>query len=83
MTSLCESVLWKDKLSADVIRSVFEKVSQSNSIFNAMDSLVLTVHSGRMPVSFGKHATTSRSRTLTVMSHLKSSIVQKKQRKTS
>ena len=29
--------------------SVFEKVSQSNSRFNALDTLVVTVHSVRKP----------------------------------
>jgi len=36
------SFKWKDQLSADVIWSVFEKVSHSNSTFNALDTLVLT-----------------------------------------
>ena len=35
----------KDRLSADVIWSVFEKASHSNSRFNALDILVGTVHS--------------------------------------
>ena len=42
----------KDKLSADVKGSVFEKVSQSNSRFDALDTLVVTVHSVRTPVGF-------------------------------
>jgi len=32
---------WKDHLSRDVIWSVFDKVSQSNSRFNALDTLVV------------------------------------------
>ena len=51
-----------------------EKVSQSNSRFNALGTLVVTVHSVRMPVGFGKHAITSRGRPLSVMAHLKKSI---------
>ena len=35
----------KDQLSGDVIWSVFEKVSQSNSNFNALDKLVVTAFS--------------------------------------
>jgi len=33
----------KDQLSGDVIWSVFERVSQSNSRLNALDTLVVTV----------------------------------------
>jgi len=39
----------KDKLSGDVICSVFDRVSQSNSRFNTLDTLVVTVHSVKMP----------------------------------
>jgi len=46
----------KDQLSGDVIWSVFEKVSWSNSRYNALDTLVVNVHSVRIPVGFGKHA---------------------------
>jgi len=52
----------KDKLSGDVIWTVFQTVSQSNSRFNSLDTLVVTVHSVRMPVGFGKHALRSRGR---------------------
>jgi len=68
----------KDQLTADVIWSVFEKVSESNSRFNALDTLVVTVHSVKMPVVFGKHANTSRGRPLSVMAHIKRSIVEVK-----
>jgi len=54
-----------------MIWSVFDRVPQSNSRFNAMDILVVTVHSVRMSVRFGKHAIKSRSRSLSVMEHLK------------
>ena len=50
----------KDQLSGDVIWSVFEKVSQSNSRFNALDTLVVTVHSVKMPAGFGRVALKSR-----------------------
>jgi len=54
----------KDQLSGEVFRSVFEKVSQSNSRFNALDTLVVTVHSVRMPVGFGRCDLKSRGRPL-------------------
>jgi hypothetical protein len=40
----------KDQISGEVIWSVFKKVSQSNSRFNAMDKLVIDIHSVNMPV---------------------------------
>jgi hypothetical protein len=43
----------KDQLSGDVVWRVFQKVLQSNARFNALDRLVITVHSVRMPVGFG------------------------------
>ena len=46
----------KDQLSGDVVWSVFERVSQSNSRFNALETLVVTVHSVKMPGGFGKQA---------------------------
>ena len=57
---------------------MFEKVSQSNSSFNALDTLVVTLHSVMMPIGFGKHAITSRGRPLYVMTHLKKSTVEVK-----
>ena len=65
----------KDQLSGEVIWSVFEKVSQSNSRFNALDKLVVTVHSVKMPVCYVMHTIKSMGRPLSVMAHLKSSIV--------
>ena len=68
------SFRWKHRLSADVVWSVFEKLSQSNSRFNALDTLVVTVHSVKMPVGFGRCSPKSKGRPLSVMSHLKQSI---------
>jgi hypothetical protein len=65
----------KDELSEDVIWNVFEKVTQSNSTFNALDKLIVEVHSVRMPVGFGGGVKT-KGRPLTVMAHLKKSIVE-------
>ena len=53
-------------------------MSQSNSRFNALDTLVVTVHSIKMPGGFGKHALKSMGRQLSTMAHLKRSIVEVK-----
>ena len=68
----------KDQLSGEVIWSVFEKVSQSNARFNALDMLVVTVNSVTMSVGYGKHAIKSMGRPLSVMAHLMSSIAEVK-----
>ena len=68
----------KDQLSREVICSVFEKLSQSNSKLNALDTLVFTVYSVKMPFDYFKHAIKSMGRPLSVMAHLKSSIVEVK-----
>jgi hypothetical protein len=61
----------KDQLSGDVIWSVFEKVAQSNARFDASDTLVVTVHSVKLPVGYGKLAMKSKGRPLSVLAHLK------------
>ena len=63
----------KDQLSGDVIWSVLEKVAQSNARFNALDRLVETAHSVKMPIGFGR--VKSKGRPISVMAHLKRSIV--------
>jgi len=68
----------KDQLSGDLVWSVFERVSQSNSRFNALDKLVVTVHSVKKPGGFGKHAVKSMGRPLSTMARLKTSIVEVK-----
>jgi hypothetical protein len=40
----------KDQLSEEVIWSVFNKVAQSNARYNALDKLIVVVHSVKMPV---------------------------------
>jgi len=50
------SFMRKDPLSEEVIWSIFDKMSQSNARFNALDTLVVTVHSVKMPVVFGRVA---------------------------
>ena len=61
----------------DTIWSVFED-TQSNARFNALDTLTVVVHSVRMPVGLGYVGTKTKGRQLSVMVHLKKSIVQVK-----
>ena len=62
-------------MTVDVILSLVQKDSQSNARFDALDKLVMTLHSVRMPAGFNKHAIKSRCRPLSVMAQLKSNIV--------
>jgi len=66
----------KDQLSGDVVWSVFEKVSQSNSRFNAIYP-ILPVHCVKMSVGSGRGIKTM-GRQLSVMAHIKKSIVEVK-----
>jgi len=68
----------RDQITGDVIWSVFEKVAQSNARFNALDKLVMTVHSVRMPIGRGGNGIMSKGRPLEIMARLKRSIVQVK-----
>jgi hypothetical protein len=70
----------RDQISGNVIWSVFEKVSQSNSRFNALDTLTLDVHSVRKPVGFGFRGDglKTKGRPLHVIAHLKKSIIEVK-----
>jgi hypothetical protein len=63
----------RDQMSGDVLWSVFEKVSQSNSRFNALDILTNEVHAVKIPVGFG--GIKNKGRPLTVMDNLKKSII--------
>ena len=65
----------RDQISRDVLWSVFEKMTQSNARYQFMDTLTFHVHSIKMPVGFGK-VETSIGRPLSVMAHLKRSIVE-------
>jgi hypothetical protein len=42
----------KDKLSAEIICKLFKKVAQSNAKFNALELLIIRVHSVKIPVGF-------------------------------
>ena len=44
----------KDQMTSEVIWSVLGKVAQSNTRFYALDKLIMTVHSVKMPVGNGK-----------------------------
>lgn len=66
----------RDQISGDVISSVFEKAAQSNDRFNVLDKLTLVVHAIRMPEGFGGVRT--KGRPLSVMTHLKRSIIEVK-----
>jgi hypothetical protein len=66
----------KDQITGDVIWSVFEKVAQSNARFNAVDILVMTVHSVKMTIGHGGNGIATKGRSLDIMVHLKRSIVQ-------
>jgi hypothetical protein len=69
----------KDQLTADVIWSVLQKATQSNSRINALDKLVLNVHAVKMPAGFVRRdAIKCMGRPLEIMAHLKRSIVQVK-----
>ena len=57
---------------------MFEKVAQTNTRFHAMISLVMVVHSVRMPVGFGRTALRTKSRYMANMVHLKSIIIEVK-----
>ena len=67
----------RDQITGDVIWSVFE-VAQSNATFNALDTLVMTVHSLRMPIGHGGDGIATKGRPLDIMVYLKRSIVQVK-----
>ena len=68
----------KNQISGDALWSVFEIVLQSNSRCNALDSLVVGVHSVKMPVGFCKHSFKSKGRPLSVMALFKRNIVEVK-----
>jgi hypothetical protein len=68
----------KDQIMGNVIWSVFEKVAQSNARFNALDKLVMTVHSVRMPIGQGGDGIATKGRPLDIIVYLKRSIVQVK-----
>ena len=67
----------KGQLSEKIIWSVFDKVAHSNVRYIALDKLVVVVHAIKMPVGFRK-GVKSKVRPLSVMAHLKRSIIEVK-----
>jgi hypothetical protein len=67
----------KDQVSGELIWNVLGRVTQSNARFGAMDRLIVTVNSVKMPVGFGGGIKT-KGRQLSVMAHLKRSIIEVK-----
>jgi len=61
----------RDQITGDVIWSVFEKVAQSNASFNALDTLVMTVHSVKMQIGHGGDGIATKGRPLEIMVRLK------------
>ena len=66
----------KDQITSEVIWSVLGKVAQSNARLNALDKLIMTVHSVKMPIGHGRIATMATP--LETIVHLKRSIVEVK-----
>jgi hypothetical protein len=66
----------KTQSSVDGVWSVLEKVTHSNACFNALDRLVIIMHSVRMPVGFERF--TTKIRQISVMSHFTRSIIEVK-----
>jgi hypothetical protein len=68
----------REQISGDVIWNVLEKVSHSNSRFNALDTLTIEVHAVKMPLGLGGDGIKTEGSPLTVMAHLKRSIIELK-----
>ena len=68
----------RDQVSVDAVWSVFEKFTQSNARFNALDTITVELHSVRMAVGFGYKGIKTMGPPISVMTHLKKSIVQVK-----
>jgi hypothetical protein len=70
------SIRRRDQTSRDVLWSVFERVTQSNARHQALDTLTFHMTSVKMHVGFGKRVEKTKGRPLSVMTHLKRSIVE-------
>jgi hypothetical protein len=68
----------RDQLTDEVIWSDFSKVARSNARYNALDRMIVVIHSVKMPVGFGKNAIKSKGRPLSETAHLKRSIIKVK-----
>jgi hypothetical protein len=65
----------RGQITPDVIWSVFGKVVQSNARFNALDKLIMAVHSVKMPVGYGGAEITAKGKPLETIVHLKRSFI--------
>jgi len=68
----------KNQITSEVIWSVLGKVAQSNARFNALDKLIMTVHSVKIPKGNGGGGIVAMGRSLETMVRLKRSIVEVK-----
>ena len=73
-TTIGTSFSRKDRLSGAVLWSVFEKVSHSHTTFDALDTLVITVHSVMRTAGFCR-AMKTVGRPLSIMAHVTESLV--------
>ena len=64
-----------DQISVDAIWSAFE-ITQLNARFNAIDTLTVVLHSVKMPAGFGYAGIKTMGRPISLLAHLKKSIVQ-------
>ena len=60
----------RDQISVDAIWSVFEKVTQSNARFSALDTLTVMLHSVKMPASFGYVGIKTMGQPISLLAHL-------------
>jgi hypothetical protein len=68
----------KDQLTEEGIWSVFSKGAQSNAWYNALDRMIVVIHSVKIPIGFGRKALKTMGRPLSVTAHLKRSIIKVK-----
>jgi len=73
--AISNSFRQKDQLSEEVIWSVFSNVAQATARYNTMDRLIVVAHSVKTPVGFGRKSIKSKGRPLSIMVHLKKSII--------
>jgi hypothetical protein len=65
----------KYQIYTEAIWKLFDKVAQSNERYNALDPLIVIVHSVKMPVCFSGDGLKSKDRQIDDLEHLKRSIV--------
>ena len=70
------SFRWKYQLSSDAIWNVYDNVSQSNSRFNALDTLIAKVHSVTITVEFVRDGIKRKVTPVATIVQLKINIVE-------